>query len=333
MSTEKQTALDKPNEQTQAILKRFPEDKYNRLLPTVTIADVAGQFIKPTAEVVRINPDESVGEVYHDSRAGAGLLSLTARGLQKFQHAAGIVFPPHLNEMVEFKPKEYCYYKAAGAVKKADGSVLMITGSKTIDVELEHEKIKDRHAGHSEAERLIRRDYMQLRENLAQLAETKAQNRVIRKVLALKAAYGKGELDKPFVLVRFDQTFDLSDPAQAKMIVTAAQNASRQLYGGDALHAEAETTTVGPFPGVETTVVEEDELDNAPSTDEQEIKDLTELQYERQKAIFRTCLEHEKSEADTVALHNEWRLIHAHKPESDQPELRAKLIHRLGGRA
>ena len=114
MSTENPNLPEKVNSITLKLLERYPSDNYNLLLPTRTIADLAVPGVRPTIEVVSIDAaskpnaqkfESRSGEVYKDSRARGGELSLTRRGLQKFESAAGIVFPPELNEVIEAKPE------------------------------------------------------------------------------------------------------------------------------------------------------------------------------------------------------------------------------------
>lgn len=382
MSTKKE--LPKPWAQTQALLEQYPAEDYNRLLPTSTIADVEGQFHNPVVEVVRIDSTLPVfeygklkkqgsGEVYQDKRMPEGTVALARRGLEKFCHAAGVQFPPQLNEVAELirNPKTGemtgVLYKAAGAVKKADGSLLVKTASKLVDLELEEIKARaqlekkneyrkeDEAAGktygksgdkikawtEAEVDAFVRRDVIQARENMVQNAETKAQNRVLRKILALKDSYTVEELSKPFVLIRFDQVFNLDDPRQSQLLLAQAQVSGGALYGEPmAINLspaqEVAQKAAGPPAGQEVTNRGQYDLDTPPSAEgfvdgyaPSAIEELVALGYEGMKDRFVAGLD-VLTEGGLVAekrdvIQMSWKLIH-NEPEPARDELFAALV-------
>jgi hypothetical protein len=356
MSTENLPAKQ-PWAQTQALVADYPKEKFNLLLPTITVADVEGQFHKPRVELVKIDPDTDAGEVYQDKRMPKGKVALTRRALQKFQHAAGVQFPPQLNE-VKIITDKVCLYQAAGAVRKADGSPLVVTASKLVDLELEEIKFREQAKRRNEyrekdgkppwtedeIEAQVRRDLIQARENMVQNAETKAQNRVLRKILALKDAYEISELQKPFALIRFDQSFDLDDPRQAQLLLSQAASSSGALYGAPAPSIDA---TPAPAPPAGQEVPQEalePNLDEPPTVERpvdesgqfpavSVVEELVSLGYEEMKKRFVKTIDELQAAGRLDRGQREmklydWRMVHT-KPEAERPALFAGLILEL----
>lgn len=272
---------------TAELFKRFPVSEYNRLLDSLTLVDGDGELYRPHVEVVKINPklpqknDKGFpvpgtggGEVYEDKRV-RGVVMLGRRALQKLQNTAGIIFPPQLQKLTWNATSAFC--QAAGAMKKSDGSLLIISRSKLVDLELEALKIKDnlergREKGYNQfndeaIDAKVKHDLLQVRENMVQNAETKAQNRVIRAALALKDSYTAEELTKPFVLVRFDQVFDMTDPAQMRAILVQAQSSQALLFPPASVDLPPDSRVDAAVEiDQDPIVVNEDELD-VPLTD------------------------------------------------------------------
>lgn len=318
--------------ETKALFTDYPADAYNRLLPTLTVADSAGQFQKPKIEIIKIDPTLPVtgdygkvvkpgsGEVYQDRRFPKGSVALTSVGLAKFQHAGGLIFPPQLQKITWNSTSAFA--QASGAMKKGDGSLLILTASKLIDLELEELKfrsqaetrndyrVKDGKNPWTEAEieAQVRRDLLQARENMVTNAETKAQNRVIRKAFALKSSYTTEELRKPFVMIRFDQVFDLNDPKQAQLLLEQARTASGNLFpvreaaAAEVREASVQTVHVDNVPEAEAVPV--DDLDEPIPPDRTTVENEGILEqmvasgFEEIKKAYRTSLE-ELTEPDT----------------------------------
>ena len=81
------TALATSDPKTQAALQKFASDKYNVLLPTPHLGEIA-QMHTIRLEVVQLNPDPEAGDFYPDDK-GAGLRP-TKQGLEKISSVGGI---------------------------------------------------------------------------------------------------------------------------------------------------------------------------------------------------------------------------------------------------
>lgn len=278
---EKKTPAAEPQlpaawEQTRAMLEKYPPEKYNRLLPTITLADVTGQLIKPVIEIVTIDSslaEDGPREVYQDSRMKSNLRAIGRRGLQKINAAGGLDFPPAISKVEKFVPGKYIIYQAGGVIRAADGTPRVQTAIRIIDLELEELKLEAEAArgiwktvkgtrakvipNKEEIEQYVKRAILNVRENMPQNAETKAQNRVTRKVFALKDAYTIAELEKPFVVFRYDSAYDLTDPDQLRALLAQANESSGRVYGvGITASTPASTPdpSAGRPPGEEVAV-------------------------------------------------------------------------------
>jgi hypothetical protein len=249
------------------MLEKYPPEKYNRLLPTITLADVTGQLIKPVIEIVTISSslaEEGPKEVYQDSRMKKELRAISRRGLQKINAAGGLDFPPAISKVEKFVPGKYIIYQAGGVIRAADGTPRVQTAIRIIDLELEELKLEAEGARgiwktvkgqrqkvvptEEELEQYVKRAILNVRENMPQNAETKAQNRVTRKVFALKDAYTIAELEKPFVVFRYDSAYDLTDPDQLRALLAQANESSGRVYGVG-ITASTPASTPGPSAG------------------------------------------------------------------------------------
>lgn len=119
----------------------------------------------------------------------------------------------------------------------------------------------------------------QQRRDIVQLAESKAQNRVIRKLLGIRQKYTADEILKPFVLMRLVLVPDMNDPATKLFVLANAYGATAALFGnpdftrmilnaapvetvdtGKQLPAAPATTTQAALPAAPATVTEKHQL-------------------------------------------------------------------------
>jgi hypothetical protein len=331
--------------ETAKLFEKYKPDKYNRLLPTLTVADCAGKYQKPTIELVKIDPTlperdkpgTGSGEVYQDRRFAAGVVALTRMALQKFQHAGGLIFPPHMQKLTFDKTSAFSQATLVG--RKADGSPYLSTGSKLVDLELEEIKLQaqaDKRGGTAEKKAAeVKRGLIQARENMIQNAETKAQNRAIRKYFALKDTYTVEELRKPFVLIRFDQAFDLDDPRQADLLMAQSAAASGQLF--PALPVRSEVLEAPAVPDgapqgqeVSAQAAEPDPLDEMDEPVEaaptpSALDNLVALGYDELKKLYREGIKSLEGGEREAAL-RAWRLVHTTTLEVDRLGKWAELV-------
>ncbi len=205
----------KPEAQVPATRELFKDfEDHNKLLPTETYYEHVGPMQRVSIETVHISEKVQDGDVY---KLEEGKYPLTKRGLEKIAHAAGISFHPEFSKVEEHRDS-YCRYKAVGAMRKADGTLQVVTGTYFIDLEA------DRKSGMTEKRLKQRRQF------IVQLCESGAKNRAIRSLLGLKSNYAPNELKKPFAVPRIDFSPDLSDPAVKQFLLQQATQATVALY-------------------------------------------------------------------------------------------------------
>lgn len=192
--------------------------------------------------------------------------ALTAGGLNKIAAAAGIKWVPEGCDVVERERRGrhvYIRYRATGAVRQPNGEWHLEVAEKEIDTEDVEERMteQDRRqwekwAGKKVDERRtpywikdlgtdavpddverairerVRQQILQLKEFLLGHAETKAKNRVIRRLLDVKQTYAASELAKPFVVPRLVYRPDLTDPRELERVQFEGRRAAAELYGG-----------------------------------------------------------------------------------------------------
>ncbi|MEX0755731.1 MAG: hypothetical protein WD556_11540 [Actinomycetota bacterium] len=228
----------------------------------------ASSLLVQSVSVVQIQAGKDSPDVYNDFRYANqrdGKYALSALGLAKISSAAGIKWIPELCQVVDGpKPVQssdglnhtYIRYRAAGALRQPNGEWHVETAEKDIDTSLVADKLRDsdrrtwkRTAGSdgapawvkragkdetkvaSEIEDRVRQQILQLREFLLGHAETKAKNRVIRRILSMQQTYGQQDLAKPFVVPRLVYRPDMTDPRQLEQVQIEGRRASDELYG------------------------------------------------------------------------------------------------------
>lgn len=114
-------------------------------------------------------------------------------------------------------------WRFTAAVQDFSGNWVPAQGSKEID-------LRDKSAA-AEAMKSNPGQLSQQRQDIAQLAESKAQNRVIRKLLGISQSYTLDEIQKPFVLMRLVLVPDMTDPATKLFVLANAYGATAALFG------------------------------------------------------------------------------------------------------
>lgn len=257
MST--QTVATRP-QQALKKLEDFTPDKFNVLHPSQSIMDIS-PLQKLTFETVQINPDPKQKDVFKVGSKKEGEtwveeLALTKKSLESISYAAGIIWDPHSTHRVDngMNPRRV-EFQATGAMQKPDGTWLVVTKTKEIDLDaieretranLESQDLyvgsgKDRKKlapGSAEYkaafERKVRDKMIQVEKFKVPLADTGAHNRVIRSILALKPNYTAEELKKPFVVphIGLNTEFALADPELKKELISRAMGSAGAVFGG-----------------------------------------------------------------------------------------------------
>jgi hypothetical protein len=235
---------------TEIVLKSLADAdprQFNVLHPIVAVGPgTESPILVESISVVQIRPD--AGDTYHDYRFAdpkKGQFALSGMGLQKIAAAAGIRW---ITGECQVEDRErrldghvYIRYRATGAVRQPNGEWFRITAHKEIDTADVYEqmidqktrkaqrdgKAPDLQAIHAEA----KRDILQVRENILGLAESKAMNRVIRKLLSLRQVYMKAELSRPFAVPRLIYRPDLVDARTLEQAQIEGHQALADTFG------------------------------------------------------------------------------------------------------
>lgn len=231
-------------------LEDYSPAEFNVLHPVVLVAgeSVSSPVLVQSVSVVRINTAPDSGEVYHDWRFAPereGKAALSALGLAKIAAAAGIKWVPELCRVLarERRPDGHIYidYQAGGAVRQPNGEWHIEVAHKDIDTADVAERLEDAYTrklrdgrakyAATQIPEMVRRDLLQVKEFLLGHAETKAKNRVIRRLLTLRQVYSHKDLERPFAVPRLLYRPDLTDPMQLEQVQIEGRQAAAALYG------------------------------------------------------------------------------------------------------
>jgi len=126
--------------------ERYPDDKFNQLLPSKTIIESVQRFSKLSVETVKINPDPQQQEVFSlgktkivDAKGNdkwVDKLCPTKTALDKLWFAMGIESVPEKSGRVDNRSdKDYFEYVIVVRITKPDGSKMEVAATKGIDVQ------------------------------------------------------------------------------------------------------------------------------------------------------------------------------------------------------
>lgn len=251
--------------------KAFPNDKFNRLLPSVTLVENIQKFSKLTIELLQIDPNPKNGQVYSLGKEYAGKdrngsavynekLALAKPALENIGLTMGIQWVPEkCYRQGDLTSRDVFDFIVTGMITKSDGTQIEQTASKSIDVrnlvdetrnkmlnQLEDgsliEKWVNKKAVYfspgTKAEKFIDRKCRDreifVRTHGQALAESGARNRLIRR-LNIKAWYTAEELERPFVISRIDRNVEetFAEPALREEIIQKASKATDSLFLDD----------------------------------------------------------------------------------------------------
>lgn len=227
-------------------LAKYDATKFNVLHPVMVVQAENGAvspLLADTVSVVQIDPKG--GDTYHDFRFANerdGKAALSGMGLAKIASAAGIQWDAQLTHPIARERRDdghvYVAFQAAGRVRQPNGEYhveLATADIDTADAAEEFEdtyrrKIKSGRAKYDEdaIPEMVKREVLQLKKFALRHAETKAKNRVIRRLLSLKQVYALSELARPFAVPRL-----LYRPETA-MAIEQGRQAVEEVYGSGA---------------------------------------------------------------------------------------------------
>ena len=241
---------------TQALAKYNPGE-FNIVLP-VTQVDNLPVGTQVSVRVVKLDAN-SKDDVY----SVEGKRALTKNALNKIATAAGVSWKS-VERTDDRKHPHYCEFMARAVVTDFDGTVREGIGTKTIDL---REDTGDGTPGKDYRAMVVaagdkrdpRRQIDKAREFIAEFCASKAMNRAISTVLAIKRSYSDDELKHPFVVPKLIP--DTNDPTAKAMVMGSMFGvASEALYGrppGQVIEA-----TLAPAEVIEAAPEDEDEAMN-----------------------------------------------------------------------
>ena len=175
--------------------------------------------------------------------------SLRKEGILKLGQAMGVQWVPLYCRRVDDRKHAYLWsWQYFGAVRTHDGQVMPVQGSYELDLR----------NGSAAAAPMTPAALSKARQNGNEVCESKAMLRTLRNI-GIQQSYTVEELKKPFLIVRFSFTPDMSDPEIRKLITQQAMSGIASLYGG----MDAAVMTALPAP--EPATVEEPETKALPA--------------------------------------------------------------------
>lgn len=208
---------------------RRAEESMHLITPFTAIGSLPEGFAV-SFTMLRVNPKVGAYEV----PGARGQFALLKSSLERIAAGAGVSFDPFASGRTDDgSSPHYCRWTATGSYRGSDSQPVAITKSKEVDFRDGADEILSmRLAAEARGESADAQIRM-ARRHIQALAESKAQNRVIRS-LGLQASYRWADFEKPFVMVKLAFTGESDDPElrQKLALLNAQQFLSRPLYGG-----------------------------------------------------------------------------------------------------
>lgn len=167
-------------------LDDFPEDRFNRLIPTETI-QIPTDLLVPVVQVVRL----SESDVYESKDMPAGHKAPKAVGLSKLATAASINFIAE-TRLDDGSNPDVCGVQVVAEMLLPTGARIRGTGTRWIDM-----------SKMSWKDGLTAAQAGKFRGFLYEHTATRARNRAIRSLLSISGSYPAEQLRKPFAVVSF----------------------------------------------------------------------------------------------------------------------------------
>lgn len=209
------------------------KSRFNLVTPS-TIVQSLPEGCEVAVSMITINPDTNAGEVF---KTDSGKLALTGMSLAKVSAAAGISWDPAQCHRVDDRSDpRYVEYQAVGGWRLFDGTFVTESAHRAVD-------LRD---GSDEIEKMTDKQLAQQRKFILPLAETKAKNRVIRR-LGIKSGYTAEELKTPFAVARLMWTGRTEDPELRRTF--AVMKAEQMNASGAALFGPPQAPRQYAAPG------------------------------------------------------------------------------------
>lgn len=198
-------------------LDDFPEDRFNRVIPTQTIR-MPSDLLTPVVQVVQLDQpagqDRKSADHYKSADVPAGHRALTARGLNKLATAAAVSF---FNErrVDDGTDPDVIGVTVTASMLLPTGQTITAPGTKWINLNSQ--------SWASPAQRAKYKSFFY------EHVSTRARNRALRALLSLKSSYSDGEIAKPFAVVSFAP--NMNHPAVQERYLDSVAPRTAQLYG------------------------------------------------------------------------------------------------------
>lgn len=191
------------------------------LLTSIVQIDSIPAMHEIAFHALKFNPLEGSGDVYRDKRWPANEVALTHDALMRLWNAAGGQF---VDSHAENQELHFIEWKCAGRVREMGGMWTTEWASRRIDLRPGSSEILGQTTGQIE----------QQRRDIYQLAESKAQNRVVRKLIGIRQKYPVAEIEWPFIIVRPMMIVNMDDPMQKALYMADSMGGLTALFGNGA---------------------------------------------------------------------------------------------------
>ncbi|CAN5613254.1 hypothetical protein BH23CHL8_BH23CHL8_19030 [soil metagenome] len=191
-------------------LDAFPEDRFNRLIPTQVLR-MPSDLVVPIVQVVQLDVER---DTYESSDVPKGSRALNKVGLRKLGTAAGVSIIDERRTDDGSDP-DVCEVTCMAEMVLPTGQRVRAPGMKRVDLR--------RQSWASDNQRKKYASFFQ--EHVA----SRAENRAIRALLSLLASYPVAELRRPFAVVTFAP--NMSHPEVRSRILDAMAPTVQALYG------------------------------------------------------------------------------------------------------
>lgn len=220
--------------------------KFNVIAPISEIIQ-ASPLWQPALRSVRLNLADHT--YWHNENKGQA--ALNKHGVLLLAKTAGVDVLGTQRMPIAVLREHEIGWQATVRVRRADGTHEEMTESRVMDLTVERDAIalavdtgkwtKDK----TEAERTAakRQRWINERPHFDGKCETKALLRAVRAVLQLPHIFDKADLDKPFLVLTYAFTPDMSDPETLRALIAAGANGASRMYGAPALAAAPDTDT------------------------------------------------------------------------------------------
>lgn len=228
-------AVVDPQKSALAVLDGFPEDRFNRLIPTATVMSQANPFMVPQVAVVALDIER---DTYESRDLKAGHRALGKTGLLKLSNIAAI------SVIEQFRSDDGTDPDAVEITTKI--AMTLPTGQILTSMGVRRQTLQGMTPAQANRARMF----------LTELAASKSQLRAVRALLTLQQSYPKDELAKPWAVVHYVP--NMADPEVRARMLDAMAPARAMLYGGDQGKPDPSVKMIDVGPAPDDDVVDAD---------------------------------------------------------------------------